>query len=412
MSMEIRLALALALITVLADVPVRHEPAIRYFTNVRDVRVVEPAKQNYFLIDEEIWTHSRRDLGDLRLYEGDSPVQYAVSEQREVVASEEVEAKIVNLGVVSGHTEFDLDMQGMAEYNRIRLRLDAHDFVATASVSGGDAPGKSATVELPSSTLYDFSKEQLGFSSVLKLPISSFRSLHVKISGGVRPQDVKGATEFQQHEQQASWTRIGVCGAPQQRERSTVITCNVPGHIPVSRIAFDVVPSQVNFRRSVTVEVSKGFRVAVGDISRVRMNRGGTLVTDEQLAISATDVSGQIIVTVDNGDNPALNIEKVQPLVTEYRVYFDPQGKTNLKLYYGDEKLSAPVFDYARFFHLEGTPAQAELGPASQNLGYEGRPDERPWSERHVAILWIAMLVTVVALALLALRGLCAPTAK
>lgn len=407
-----RLALALALITLLAEVPIHPESAIQYFTNARDIRISEPTKQNYFVIDEEIWTHSRSDLGDVRLYEGDKPVQYALSGQREGVASDEVSAKILNLGVVSGHTEFDLDMQGMVEYNRIRLNFDAHDFVATASVWGGNAPGKTAKVELSPSTLYDFSKEQLGSNSVLKLQTSSFPFLHVKISDAVRPQDVKGAAVFQQHEQQAAWTKVGSCGAPQQKERSTIVACNVPEHIPVSRIAFEVTPSQVNFRRRVMVEGANGLRGAGGDISRVRINREGTIVTDEQLAVRVSGVSGQITVAIDNGDNPSLDIKDVQPLVTEHRIYFDPQGKTDLKLYYGDEKLSAPVYDYARFFHREPSPAQAELGPASKNPGFVGRPDERPWSERHMTILWAAMLLTVFGLAVLALKGLRAPTTR
>src|SRR5277367_507988 len=113
------------------------EPGIPYFSNVRDVHIAQPERQNYFIVDEELWTHSRPDLGDLRLYDGESPVQYALSEQRGGVSSEEVAAKILNLGSVSGHTEFDLDTGGLAEYDRIRLRLDAHDFVAAASVSGG-----------------------------------------------------------------------------------------------------------------------------------------------------------------------------------------------------------------------------------------------------------------------------------
>src|SRR5208283_5813885 len=129
-------------------------------------------RQNFFIIDEEIWNHSRPDLGDLRLYDGDSPVQYSLSEQRAGTSSEEVKAKILNLGSVSGHTEFDLDTQGLAEYDRIRLRLDAHDFVATASVWGGSAPGKAMEVELTPSTLYDFTKEQLGSNSQLKLRTS------------------------------------------------------------------------------------------------------------------------------------------------------------------------------------------------------------------------------------------------
>ena len=68
-------------------------------------------------------------------------------------------------------------------------------------------------------------------------------------------------------------------------------------------------------------------------------------------------------------------------------------------------RLAAPVYDYAKFFHADPSAAQAELGPGASNPAYTGRPDERPWSERHKAILWIAMLVAVAVLALLALRG-------
>src|ERR1700688_2032274 len=154
------------------------EPAISYFTHVREVRIAQPDRQNFFVVDEELWTHAAPYLGDLRVYDRETPVQYAFSEQRAGVSSEEVEARILNLGNVAGHTEFDLDAGGIAEYDRIRLRLDGHDFVVPASVSGGDAPGK-ATVELAPTTLYDFTKEQLGSNSLLKLPASSFRYLHI-----------------------------------------------------------------------------------------------------------------------------------------------------------------------------------------------------------------------------------------
>jgi hypothetical protein len=90
----------------------------------------------------------------------------------------------------------------------------------------------------------------------------------------------------------------------------------------------------------------------------------------------------------------------------ERRVSFDPQGKSQLKLYYGDDKLGSPVYDYVRFFKADPVAAKAELGPGSHNLAYEGRPDDRPWSERHKTVLWLAMLLAVIVLAALALRGL------
>jgi hypothetical protein len=400
-----KLAGALLLILVAAAAPGPPEPSISYFTNVRDVHIAQPDRQNFFLVDEELWTHSRPDLGDLRLYDGETPVQYAFSEQRAGVSSEEVEAKILNLGSVSGHTEFDLDVGGIAEYDRIRLRLDVHDFVATASVSGGDAPGK-ASVELTPSTLYDFTKEQLGSNSLVKLPTSSFRYLHIRLAPGIRPDQVKGATIYNLREQQAAWTKVGSCAPPQAKKRLTVIACDIPEKVPVNRVLLHVAPAQVNFRRTVSVEDAKGLQVASGDISRVRVNRGGTLVIAEELAINVGTSSGRLTLTIDNGENPPLSIVGAEPLSLERRIYFDPQGKTALRLYYGDEKLSAPAYDYARFFHLDASPAEAQLAAGAHNAQYAGRPDDRPWSEQHTAILWGAMLLAVLVLAVLALRGL------
>jgi hypothetical protein len=397
---------ALVFLLVALAAPNPPEPAVAYFTNQREIRIVQPDRQNFFIVDEELWNHSRPDLGDLRLYDGDTPVQYSLSEQRAGISSEEVEAKILNLGSVSGHTEFDLDAQGIAAYDRVRLRLDAKDYVVTASVAGSNALGRGPSTELAPSTLYDFTSEQLGSSSVLKLPPSSFRFLHIKLSKGILPQQVKGAAISNLREQQASWTKIGSCSAPQQKPRTTVIVCDVPARVPLNRILFQIAPGQVNFRRRVTVESANGAQAASGELSRVRVNRAGMLVTAEESAITLAGSSGKITVSVDNEDNPPLAIEAVQPLSLERRVYFDPQGKTSLKLYYGDEKLSAPVYDYARFFHLDPAPAEAQLAAGAHNPQYEGRPDDRPWSDRHMGVLWAAMILAVVALAALAIRGM------
>ncbi|HET7891427.1 MAG TPA: hypothetical protein VFL34_07880 [Candidatus Sulfotelmatobacter sp.] len=408
-----RLAAFFLLLFLVSNAPL--EPAIPYFTNVREVRTAQPQRQNFFVVDAELWARSRSDLGDLRLYDGESPVQYQLSEQRDGTSSEEVDAKILNLGSVSGHTEFDLDTQGLAEYDRIRLRLDAHDFVVTASVSGGGAPGKAAEVELTPTTLYDFTKEQLGSNWQLKLPPSSFRYLHVRLSGGILPQQVKGASIANLREQQASWIKAGSCAAPQAKQRTTEIACEILPKVPLNLIQLQVEPAQVNFRRIVSMEDARSIRVASGEISRVRVNRAGTLVTHEDLAVKVnsfnvadlnTGGSGHVVLTIDNADNPPLNILAAEPLSLERRVYFDPQGKSMLQLYYGDDKLSAPVYDYAHFFHLDLSSTEAQLGPGGHNPQYTGRPDDRPWSERHTSILWGAMILAVLALSVLALRGL------
>jgi hypothetical protein len=187
------------------------------------------------------------------------------------------------------------------------------------------------------------------------------------------------------------------------------MVCNAPIHVPVDRVRFEVDSKQVNFRRSVILSGAGNLGYGSGEITRVRMNRAGTAVVSEEMDVPLRDSSGQLKITVDNGDNPPLAISGVQLLSVERRVYFDPPGKSLLRLYYGDPKLESPVYDYARFFKADAAAAHAELGAGAHNPAYSGRPDDRPWSERHTAILWLAMLLAVAVLAALAIRGLKGP---
>ena len=183
--------------------------------------------------------------------------------------------------------------------------------------------------------------------------------------------------------------------------------------MPVERITFHVPPATVNFNRTVVLSDAGGNEFQRGSISRVRVNRGGQSVTSEDLDI---DVYGQstkqITATIENGDDPALPIELVQPLSVERRLYFDPKGKSSLQLYYGDPKLEAPSYDYGKIFQQAADAVVAELGPAQANPQFTGRLDDRPWSERHGYVLWIAMVLAVIVLGGLALRGLKGPAPR
>ena len=325
--------------------PQEYQPSPAYFTNRRTVTPGAAGRQNYIVIDEDIWNHTRKDLADIRLYDPrGTQVPYSSIEQRGGIFSEEQPAKILNLGVIKGHTEFDVAAGEIAEYDRIRLQLNAKDFVTTASVEGTNAAGQSRGTKLGSFTLYDFSRENLGSNSVLKLPPSSFPYLHVRLSSGVRPEQVKGATIYNVQEKQSAWTDVGVCQPGEQKEHSTILICDVPPRVPLERILFRVAPGQINFRRNVSVTDERGGQVASGGITRIRMNRGGTMVTSEELAVKVIpgQDSDRLTVTIDNGDDPALTFDSVQPQSIERRLYFESQSETALNLYYGDPKLAAP----------------------------------------------------------------------
>jgi Protein of unknown function (DUF3999) len=384
------------------------ESAIPYFARARDVTITVPDHQSYIIVDRDVWNHAREDLADLRLYDRDMQMPYALKVEQAGTSSSELKARIMNLARRGDHTEFDLDVAPASEYNRIHLTLDQKDFLVTATVEGHDTLRGAASARGPSpSTLFDFSRENLGSNSTITLPVWSFRYIHVRLSPGILPDQVKGAAVDHQQEKKPRWTDAGTCRPIDQQKRNSLITCDVPTRTPVDRIQFDVPSGRVNFRRAVTVADEKGTQVSAGSISCIRMNRGGTIVDTEELAIPVFgDHSGRLTITIDNGDDPPLTFNAIRPQSLERRLYFDPAGKTNLKLYYGDEKLSAPVYDYANFFREDASAVEARLGTAARNDAFTGRPDDRPWSERHKGVLWAAMVLAVIGLATLAVRGL------
>ena len=156
-----------------------------------------------------------------------------------------------------------------------------------------------------------------------------------------------------------------------------------------------------------SVSDSPGTQLCRGGISRIRMKSGGKEVVRGDLALSSCAVkTNQVVIEIDNGDNTPLPVEGTEPQSLERRIYFDPARKTAIRLHYGDKKLPAAEYDYANFFHKEADAVEALVGTENSNPDYSGRPDERPWSERHKWVLWGSLLLSVVVLALLALKGL------
>lgn len=383
-----------------------------FFRYERTVSVGAPEQQNFFVLDPDIWSHARPDLADLRLYNGNTQVPYVLTAEGSGRASGERPAKILNLGQVRGEVEFDLDMSGLSEYDRVTLQLSAKDFVARASIEGRQALADHKGTELGTSTLYDFSRENLGSNTVLRFPASTFPFLHVRVGPGILPKDVQGASIAYLQEAKATWVAAGSCTPLKPEGRTTTASCGVYPGVPLGRILFTVPSEIVNFQRRVTIVDEKGKTVASGSISRVRMKRGMSMVASEELAVSVWGIadSRTLKIAVDNGDDQPIAISSVVPQMWERRIYFEPHGQSNLTLYYGDPKLEPATYDYARFFREEPNGTQAQLSAETLNAAYKGRPDDRPWSERHKSVLWVAMVLAVVVLAALAIRGMLTPT--
>jgi hypothetical protein len=396
--------------------------SVSYFKYQRRVEAVHSGQQ-YITVDDAVWQHARPDLGDLRLYNGQTEVPYALLTERGGAAQQRKSVRVFQQSTISGKTQFLLDMRGLAEYDHVALQLSTRNFVAHARVEGQDDMHAARWAGLGDSILYDLSRENLGSNTTLRLPRASYRYLRVTIDGPVQPDDVIGADSEQREERKALWGNIG--GEPQtgstdagqirwekgryepQTGKDTILLFQLSQNVPVERIVFDVDAAQPNFRREVRIQNDKGEWLGSGVIDRVHMVRAGEKIDSEKDEVNVSIRGGKALaVIVANGDDPPVKIRSAHLEQQERRIYFDAPSATALMLYYGDEKLSRPLYDYAKFFQQQPDALQAQLGVEQQNTTYSGRPDDRPWSDRHPAVLWIAIVAAVLVLGGLALKSM------
>jgi Protein of unknown function (DUF3999) len=398
------------------------DPKREYFTNVREVRVTQPDHTNYLVVDPEIWMHARGDLGDLRLYgSGDVPYAFRVMGTAEFIQQRPL--KILNRGIYHGNPQFMLDMSGVDVYDEIVLQVNQRDFDRLVTVQGANASDAEEWVTIATTPIYDFTQHKLGSNFVIPVPQSNFHYLLLTITGEgwdrgneIRPEQLQGATARNTLRANAVWDSVTpLAVTAETKKQKTVISFDLPKAVPIGRIQFVVPPEKIDFRRPLTIETrtERGGvpeeeawqTIADGELARVR-SAGDKI--HEDLEISTHDLRAEHWrITISNGDDPPLPVRLI-PQMIERRLYFAPHGTTTLKLYYGDDNVIAPVYDYDKFFRDADakTAVVAELGAGMHNPQYKPRPDQRPWSERNGWVLWVAMAVAIIGIGLIALRGL------
>ena len=382
-------------------------PAISYFKYERQIGTASAAGQHYAVVDETVWAHALPNLDDLRLYSAGKEIPYA---RRTMWGSRETEQKIVRLlqpGTLGGKTQFLLDMSGVSEYDRIILTLKTKNYVAHARVEGQDDSHGKQWANLGTTTLFDLSEEKLGRNSTLQIPVSTYKFLRVTVDGPVKPSDVQGGTAGIERAQEAAWRDLSSEPKQTQEGKDTVLTFAVPENVPVERLMLVIDPAQGNFQRDLEMQSEKGFPTGAGEISRIHMQRNGGRIDVDQtwLSLRATG-QGQLRVIIHNGDDAPLRITRARLQQYERRIYYDCDAGASLALYYGDQKLTSPVYEYAKLFQSNVNAEQTQMGAEEANAGYTGRPDDRPWSERHPSVLWAALLAAVAILGGIAVRSL------
>ncbi len=142
----------------------------------------------------------------------------------------------------------------------------------------------------------------------------------------------------------------------------------------------------------------------------------GHRIDEEHLAVDAPQVDfdgpAKWTVTIENGDDAPIQITAIRLEMTEHELCFDAAAGDPYTLYYGDSALATPQYDYATLFVPAANASAAQLGAETANPAYQPRPDVRPFTEKHPALLWIALVLVMVLLGAVAVRSVKATQGK
>jgi hypothetical protein len=292
--------------------------------------------------------------------------------------------------------------------------------VAHARIEGANDVHAKDWALLGSSTLYDFTSEELGHNSTLQMPVATFRYLRMTLDGVVKRDQVKGAKAGVGRGQAARWVTVGDHPTIAQQGRDTVLSFSRPANVPAERVRFEIDDAQPNFVRNLEVQSVEALDtnekterpVGNGTITKVHLVRGGKKIDQENFDVPIfTRGPGTLKIVVHNGDDQPLRIADAQVQQLERRIYFETPAASVATLYYGSEKLGAPSYDYAKLFQMDPTAAEDRVLAEEVNAAYQKPPDPRPWSERHPAAMWAALIAAILVLGAVAVRSLRSATA-
>ena len=397
-----------------------------FFRYQRDV-IARASTQSCAVVDAAVFAHAAPFLKDLRLYTTadayahEVPYVLIVSEAQQ---AESESARILNLGQRGRAVTFDLAMP-QRPYTDVALDLAGRDFIVSASVIGTQVAGSASGTSLGRFTLFDLTSQNLARSSTLHLQESSFPFLHITLTSlgdhhGTRlsPQTVRGANVPPSREAQTLFTVAASTTQVAQRARDTVARFSLPERVPIERVSFTLQSSHtINFSRDVEIvshALDGGSDAAsdlfTGRIERVNLTREGHEISENRLSVPATlganlQSAAEVEVLIHNGDDPPLPIASVQLEMRQRQLCFPALPEGGATLFYGDPKLTAPQYDLSRTFVPGSSTSVAHLGPERLNRRWHPRSDDRPYTERHPHLLWIALLGMICSLAMVAFHS-------
>jgi hypothetical protein len=363
------------------------------------------------VVPEDVYAHSANQLADLRIVDDQGrevpfvlavPSGHTHTDRRPVRTQEQ--------SFTPGEfTQFVLDVGANAQFhNAIQVNTPETDFIAWAEAAVSD-DARQWRIVCDRAPLFHFNKQNLQGVQTLYYSVTNARYIRLRILDGSHRFPMTSVEVLYEVTTSAERVSISVplAAAQSTNSQESLWRGDLPAELPVNEALFET--DEPEFSRSVSVESSADgedwSNAGAGEIYRFHHDD----VLREWLRVGFSGGwSPHWRVRVSNGSNSPLAGARVTLYMTPRRLLFRAFPARRYLLLYGQSEAKAPQYDLERTVRVETVlkHPDATLGAEQINNDYQ---DPRPWSERHPAVLWIAVSVAAALLGLAALRSLANP---
>jgi hypothetical protein len=363
-------------------------------------RTLEGARSGHltFRPDGPMYEHSRRDLSDLRLLDDDGrQVPWRMLPPAPHAGVKEVAP--LNAGRRGRGFVALLDLgRRRVVRNRAELVLaDNRQFVGRVVVFGSD--DRRRFTRLSSTQVWNLRGATAASSTTLVFPRTDHRFLRLEGTGVPIPATVGVFNETAAPRLEPVDADVTVT----ERDGATEVTIDV-GHanMPVDVLRF--VTTTRRFDRELAIESSNGGRFAAFGEDRI-LRLGGARKLEADLAARAA----RLRVTIDNGDDEPLRNLRVEALTRPRPIVVESGYRPPFRVLYGNRRIGAPEYDFARVPRAELRPLAAGMLTAERpNPSFQPPEDTRSFFERNDWLVEAALALVALAVGVggfLALRG-------
>ncbi len=364
-----------------------------------------------FLVDEELFTHARPDLGDLRIFAASGrEVPYALRVLRERRDVMRLLGEIVNRGTTEeGARRVDVRLSDPATvHSELALDLGGGTFRRRVIVSGSD--DGTDWVKLAESWVYQI--PDIGFTRLtVRYPRSTFRWLRVEVHPDPifdkEPPPIRGVAVRYRREVPGRYVVYRAEVSDRQPTRAegqfaSAWVVRLKGrNIPVNGVELDA--ADRDFVRDVIVygsndpELTDGWKTLASSRWRRKLTQKPAPL---RISLGETRLALLRVVIIDHR-NPPLTLTRVQVHGPAHQVVMPAADvEPSMRVFFGNASALPPRYDFAFNLpdRLDPPPRHAKLGPLQPNPTYTPPltelPERYPWLPYAVLALPTVVLLT------------------